>query len=57
MQGIWRKKLLAYFNFCEDERVVCFENEVSYIDLYTGNNHSEREVKLESYGFIWALVE
>lgn len=51
------KKLLAYFNFCEDERVVCFKNEVSYTDLYAGDNHLEREVKLEPYGFIWAFVE
>ena len=51
------QKLLALFNFCEEERVLTFGRKLSYTDLMTGEKHSTDSVALKPYGFIWAMEE
>ena len=51
------QKLLALFNFCEQERVYVFENETAYTDILTGEEFHEKYVDLKPYGFIWALMK
>ncbi len=48
--------LTALFNFCEEERVVPFDAELSYTDLLTGESFTEKQVTLKPYGFLWALM-
>ena len=59
--GVYRmyrgKKLVALFNFCEEERAICFDTKLSYTDLMTGTKHSKKVVVLKPYGFLWALTK
>lgn len=47
--------MMALFNFCEYERTVSFESEISYTDLATGKKHTTDTVTLKPYGFLWAM--
>ena len=51
------QKLIALFNFCEEERTFSFETRRSYTDLFTGEKHVKKNIVLKPYGFIWALVK
>ncbi|MBQ1412532.1 MAG: amylosucrase, partial [Clostridia bacterium] len=59
--GIFRQygaqNLLAFFNFCGEERVLRFEQKLTYIDLMTGEKHHTDAVTLAPYGFLWALEQ
>lgn len=52
-----KQKLLALFNFSENPQTVSFEQKRSYTDLYTDEKHVKKHIKLEPYGFVWALVK
>ena len=52
-----KQKLLALFNFCEEERDVTFEHKRTYTDLLTGEKHLKKYIALKPYGFIWALIK
>ena len=47
--------LTALFNFCEEERVVTLDSELSFVDLITGEESTKKEIVLKPYGFLWAL--
>ena len=51
------KKLLALFNFCEDERTVTLEQKRSYTNLYTGEKTVRKNIVLKPYAFLWALIK
>ncbi|MBR3145588.1 MAG: Beta-galactosidase C-terminal domain [Clostridia bacterium] len=51
------QNLLALFNFCNEERTVEFDMNLSYTDLLTGTKHTKQQITLGSYGFVWALTE
>lgn len=51
------KTLLAMFNFCEDERVIHFDQKLSYTDLMMGKKHIKQRIVLDPYGFLWALTK
>ncbi len=51
------QKLLALFNFCENERTVTLEQKRSYTDLFTGEKHVRKNIPLKPYAFLWALVK
>ena len=51
-----RQKLLALFNFCDEERAITFERKRSYTDLFTGEKHMSKRIELKPYGFVWALL-
>ena len=57
--GIFRQyggqKLLALFNFCEEERRLSFGHQLAYTDLLTGRKHARSTIVLPPYGFVWAL--
>ena len=52
-----KQKLLALFNFCEQERTVSFEHKRVYTDIMTGEKHTKKYIDLKPYGFIWALIK
>ena len=49
--------LLSLFNFCEHERTITLDINVTYIDLMTGKKQKKKEFTLKPYGFLWALVK
>ena len=51
------QNLLALFNFCNEERTVEFDMNLSYTDLMTGTKHTKQQITLGAYGFVWALTE
>ena len=51
------QNLLALFNFCNEERTVEFDMNLSYTDLLTGTKHTKQQITLGAYGFVWALTE
>ena len=51
------QNLLALFNFCNEERTVEFDMDLSYTDLMTGTKHTKQQITLGAYGFVWALTE
>ena len=51
------QNLLALFNFCDEERTVEFDIDLSYTDLITGKKHKQQKITLGAYGFVWALTE
>ena len=52
-----RRKLLALFNFCEEERTVSFEHKRLFTDLITGEQHNRKYIDLKPCGFVWVLVK
>ena len=59
--GIFRQygnqKLLALFNFSEEEKTLSFGHRLNYTDLMTGEKHAVDTIKLKPYGFVWALED
>ena len=57
--GIYRKygsqELYAFFNFCNEQRSVKAVGK--YTDLITKEANNKKTIKLEPYGFVWALIE
>ena len=51
------KKLIALFNFCEDERTVSLEQKRSFTDLFTGDRFVRKNIPLAPYAFLWALTK
>ena len=51
-----KQKLLALFNFSEDEQTVFFENHQNYTDLFDDTRHIQKSIPLKPYGFLWALM-
>ena len=52
-----KQKLLALFNFCEEERTVSFEHKRSYTDIISGEKHMKKYIDLKPYGFAWVLIK
>lgn len=49
--------LMALFNFSENEITVPLDKKISYVDLMTGKKSGRKNIALEPYGFLWALVK
>jgi glycosidase len=50
------EKLLALFNFSENEQVAWISEHEDYFDLLTGENRPARGVQLPGYGFAWLMT-
>ena len=54
MREIEGEKLVALFNFNDEDRTAWIEESGAYIDLYTGKKVELQAVKMKGHSFIWA---
>ena len=50
------EKLLAFFNFSENEQIAWVNEREDYYDLITGERKSARAVTVPGYGFVWMMA-
>ena len=50
------EKLLAFFNFSENEQIAWVNEREDYYDLITGERKSAKAVTVPGYGFVWMMA-
>lgn len=51
------QKLVAFFNFSEDDQTAWVNEAEAYTDLLTGSNRPAKAVGVPGYGFAWLVTE